>query len=392
MKGFNLYAGPEPAADTGRFWNIASTGDDSGEIVLYGDVLPQKPRSGGTGEEKKGLYITPEGFMEDLAVIKGKRNITIKINSCGGDLYSGIAIHNIIKGLPGHKTVIVEGIAASAASVIACAGDEMQVYPGSIFMIHGVSAGLWDYYTKDDMEKMLDSMEAAEKAMAEIYRAKTGKELDELRGLIRNETWYIGQEIVDQGFAEIILSEKTVETELSADHKYLMVAGAQHNIEGFHNIPKKFQAKADPVPKKAETKTEKTPKEEKKVTKEELKNQYPELIAQIIADAEQDAASKERKRIQDIEAIQAEVGDSTLVDEAKYGEERCTAETLAFRAMKKQAELGKNFLNNAKADYQDSGLEKVNGVPSGRGSGESEGEMVSSLVNEFNEIMKGEQK
>lgn len=61
-----------------------------------------------TGEPEPGLYIAPESFMEDLAAVKGKSNITIKINSTGGDLYTGIAIHNAIKGLSGHKVVVVE--------------------------------------------------------------------------------------------------------------------------------------------------------------------------------------------------------------------------------------------------------------------------------------------
>ncbi len=391
MKKISLCAGPESAA-AGRFWNIASTGEDSGEIVLYGDVLPQKPRSWWTGEEKKGLYITPEGFMEDLETVRGKRNITIKINSCGGDLYSGIAIHNIIKGLPGHKTVIVEGIAASAASVIACAGDEVQVYPGSIWMIHGVSATLFDQYSREDLEKVYDVMEAGEKAIAEIYRVKTGKEVDELRQLMREESWYIGQEIVDQGFAETLLEEKAVETEVSADHKFLLVAGAKHNIEGFHNVPTNFKTKTDvPLANQTGHKTEKVSKEEKNLTKEELKNRYPELIAQIVADAESSAAERERKRIQDIEAIQSVIGDSALIEEAKYGKELCNAETLAFRAMQKQAKLGENFLQNMMQDNRTSGEANVSGIPSGReGQGTDEGEKVKALVNEYNTLMKGE--
>ena len=134
-----LCAGPQTAGTPIKFWNVASIGDDEGEITLYGDVVSRQPVDWWTGEPEPGLYIAPESFMEDLAAVKGKSNITIKINSCGGDLYTGIAIHNAIKGLTGHKVVVVEGIAASAASVIACAGDEVQVYPGSMVMIHGVA-------------------------------------------------------------------------------------------------------------------------------------------------------------------------------------------------------------------------------------------------------------
>lgn len=146
-----LCAGPQTAGTPIKFWNVASIGDDEGEITLYGDVVSRQPVDWWTGEPEPGLYIAPESFMEDLAAVKGKSNITIKINSCGGDLYTGIAIHNAIKGLTGHKVVVVEGIAASAASVIACAGDEVQVYPGSMVMIHGVAGLLYDYYTLADL-------------------------------------------------------------------------------------------------------------------------------------------------------------------------------------------------------------------------------------------------
>ena len=84
-------------ADADEVWNIASVGEDSGEIVLYGDVVARQPVDWWTGEPEPGLYIAPESFMEDLAAVKGKSNITIKINSTGGDLYTGIAIHNAIK-------------------------------------------------------------------------------------------------------------------------------------------------------------------------------------------------------------------------------------------------------------------------------------------------------
>ena len=187
-----LCAGPAPASPDGaqvtKFWNIASTGDDTGEIVLYGDVMSRRPTDWWTGEPLAGLYITPEGVLEDLEAVKGKSNITIKINSCGGDLYTGIAIHNAIKGLEGTKTVIVEGIAASAASVIMCAGDDVQVYPGSMVMIHGVSGLLYDYYNLADLKKLQKDFDASERAIAEIYHAKTGIAVDQLRSMMTRET------------------------------------------------------------------------------------------------------------------------------------------------------------------------------------------------------------
>lgn len=99
--------GPLP---TERFWNMAEIDGDTAEITMYGDVVSAQPIDWWTGEPEPGQYITPEGFAEDLAQIKDKKVINIKINSLGGDVYTAIAIHNALKALPGQKNVIVEAL------------------------------------------------------------------------------------------------------------------------------------------------------------------------------------------------------------------------------------------------------------------------------------------
>lgn len=222
-KHSGLIMGPAaaPQAPTAtKFWNMASTGDDEGEITLYGDVMSQQPVDWWTGEPEPGLFITPEGFMEDLAAVKDKGHITVKLNSCGGDLYTGIAIHNALKALSGEVNVIVEGIAASAASVIMCAGDTVTVYPGSLIMIHGVSVMLWDYMNMQDMKQLMKGMDASERAVAEIYNSKTGIEVDTLRSMMTKETWFTGREALEKGFADAIKEdEDDPEMSMSADRK-----------------------------------------------------------------------------------------------------------------------------------------------------------------------------
>ena len=378
---FRLVNGPAPAQTTGgqvqRFWNIASTGDDSGEILLYGDVLSQRPIDWWTGELEPGLYITPEGFLEDLEAVKGKNNITIKINSCGGDVYTGIAIHNAIKALSGHKTVIVEGIAASAASVIMCAGDDVQVYPGSMVMIHGVSGMLWDYYTLADLKKLQKCFDANEKAIAEIYHAKTGTPVDKLRDMMSKETWMVGQEAVDNGFANVLLDENAgLTASISADKKVMLVAGVRHNVSAFHSIPGSIPVNnsihAAPVadgntttPAVNNITGEKNKKEDKPMTLEELRAQHGDLVVQIENQAAANAINQERARLQAIESIEASVGDTELVRNAKYGENPCTAEQLAFQAMQKQAALGTRHLAGVAADNAASGVNGVTAAPNG---------------------------
>ena len=81
----------------------------------------------------------------------------------------------------------------------------MQVYPGSMVMIHGVAGLLMDYYTLADLKKLQKDFDASERAIAEIYHAKTGIEVDQLRSMMTRETWMVGQEAIDNGFADTLL-------------------------------------------------------------------------------------------------------------------------------------------------------------------------------------------
>lgn len=394
-----LCAGPQAGTPT-KFWNIASTGDDDGEIVLYGDVVSRQPVDWWTGEPEPGLYIAPESFLEDLAAVKGKSNITIKINSCGGDLYTGIAIHNAIKGLTGHKVVVVEGIAASAASVIACAGDEVQVYPGSMVMIHGVAGLLMDYYTLADLKKLQKDFDASERAIAEIYHAKTGLAVDQLRTMMTRETWMVGQEAIDNGFADTLLDGDGPDVTVSADKQVLLVAGIRHNIKGLHNVPNTIRVSNSIHAAPAAGNTKPTGnggqkrKDDKPMTLEEIRAQHPDLVAQIEQQAAANAITQERARIEAIDSIAASVGDAQLVRDAKYGEETCTAEQLALKAMQKQAALGTKHLKDSAADNAASGVEGVGAAPNGGEEG-SEGDdeaKVNAVVNIYNQTKNGGKK
>lgn len=401
-----LVAGAAPAgAQFRKFWNMAAVSEDEGEITLYGDVMSQQPTDWWTGEPVPGLYITPEGFLEDLDLVKDKSKITVKLNSCGGDLYTGIAIHNALKGLKGTKTIIVEGIAASAASVIMCAGDDVQVYPGSMVMIHGVAGLFYDYYTISDLKQAIKGFDAAEKAIAEIYHAKTGTDVESLRNMMTKETWMVGQDAVDKGFANTLLAVDGPEMTLSADRKILLVAGVRHDIKSFHNMPGIPAAKSSIPPATPAAGVNKTPASKGGkseggnpiMTLEELRQAHPELVAQIeqaAGDAARtQAVNAERERIKAIESIEASVGDPKLVADAKYGENPCNAQDLAFKAMQKQAQLGTQHLDNSKKDAAASGANGVGAQPNGgsdpnNGGSDDEAEL-STIVNAYKQTKGG---
>lgn len=386
-KPYRFRLGPEPlppvASGTmsAKFWNMSSISEDEGEITLYGDVMSRQPVDWWTGEPEPGLYITPEGFMEDLAAVKDKGHITVKLNSCGGDLYTGIAIHNALKALSGEVNVVVEGIAASAASVIMCAGDTVSVYPGSLVMIHGVSVFLWDALNIQDIKQLMKGMDASERAVAEIYHEKTGIAVDTLRGMMAKETWLTGREALDKGFADSVLEDGgDPDMSMSRDRKILYVNGIGHNIEGLRHIPGTIPVKKSVKPAigpaaniRPSNQAAKPEGGRKPMTLEELKAQEPELVKQIeqgaVAAAQvqagTDAVAAERQRIAAIDSIAASVPDPKMVQEAKYGEHPCTAQELCFRVMQQSAAQGAQFLADYQADGAASGAASVGAAPNG---------------------------
>lgn len=382
-----------------KFWNVLDTGAESGELTLYGDICDKPPVDNWTGELSPGVYVTPEGFIEDLEKIKGKANITVKINSCGGDLYTGIGIHNALKGLTGKKIVKVEGIAASAASVIAMAGDEVQMYPGSIMMIHGVSADLSEAgaLSISDLKKLERSYDANEKAIAEIYHAKTGLEVDKLRAMMAKETWFVGQEAVDNKFADALISDaeegesedeedeekkKPPVVEVENGKKILFIAGIKHDITAYKNVPKSFNAAqtAKPTDKTASALAEST---------EELKLLYPQLVAQI----EKAAAENERARIKAIDELAKKPGAAALAYSAKYTD-ICNADQFAARVLKAQDDFNASRLKNITSDANDSGANNVgaganSGGPGNNEDDEEEKASIGKVVNAVNKIRGG---
>lgn len=386
-----------PEGTAPKFWNVASLSEEEGEITLYGDVLSKRMYDWWTGELVPGLYITPEGFMEDLALVKDKKNITVKINSCGGDLYTGLAIHNALKGLTANVKTVVEGIAASAASVIAMAGDTVEVYPGSLIMIHGVSIRNYGDINLQDVQKMERMIDANEKAIAAIYNQRTGIDTEEIRTMMAEEKWMTGEEAVEKGFADKICEEKnTVDIGMSSNKKILMVNGISHDTFGFRNMPEFriiTQNSAKPVPVPVADSNSNEPKEEggkKHMTIDELRAQEPDLVTQI----QNEAVAIERQRMKDIDSIAASIPDQEMVNEAKYGENSCTAQELSFRVLQNSAKEGRNFLSQMESDSEQSGVNNVGAAPnSGDANSDDEKDAVElkNIVNLYNS-MKGETK
>lgn len=136
-----------------KFWNMVSVDDTSGEIILYGDIERKTPIDWFTGEPDEENVITPKKFLEDLEKIKDKKVITVRINSGGGDLETGIAIGNVLKGLKAKTIAVNEGLIGSAATLISSSCDVVKAYKGTEFMIHEAMGEMSGCYTRSDLQK-----------------------------------------------------------------------------------------------------------------------------------------------------------------------------------------------------------------------------------------------
>lgn len=130
-------------------------------------------------------------------------DVTVNLNSPGGDMFEGLAIYNILREYKGKVTVKILGIAASAASVIAMAGDEILMGRGSFLMIHNCWVGIAG--NRLGLREMADTLEPFDSAMADIYAARTGDGIAAMQKLMDAESWIGGADAVDQGFADALL-------------------------------------------------------------------------------------------------------------------------------------------------------------------------------------------
>jgi ATP-dependent Clp endopeptidase proteolytic subunit ClpP len=180
--------------DKPDWYSIQSAGDQA-EILIY-DVIGWP-------------WVEAEYFVRDLADLDVS-NLIVRINSPGGDVFDGIAIYHALRQHKAKVTTRIEGIAASIASIIALAGDEVHAYNATRFMIHEPwSCICGDQYEMRDVAEILGKISAD---LIEIYsgRSKVGK--SELRSMLRNETWFTADEAKENGFVDqVVDSGKPVE-------------------------------------------------------------------------------------------------------------------------------------------------------------------------------------
>lgn len=190
-------------AETGVF----AASEDPNTISIF-DFIGSDPWTGG-GFNAKRLG----GALRAI----GNKDVTVAINSPGGDMFEGLAMYNMLADHPGKVTVKVMGVAASAASIIAMAGDEIQMGLGSFLMIHNAWGAVIG--NQNDMREAADTFAQFDSAMADIYEHRSGQDKKTIAKMMDAETFMTAKDAVEKGFATSTFEapEKSGDTKASAE-------------------------------------------------------------------------------------------------------------------------------------------------------------------------------
>ncbi|EPK1669549.1 head maturation protease, ClpP-related [Pseudomonas aeruginosa] len=155
-----------------------------------------------------GEGVTAKRIAGALRSIGSDIDVTVNINSPGGDVFEGLAIYNLLREHKGKVTVNIIGLAASAASFIAMAGDEIRIGRAAFLMIH--NAWLIAMGNRNDLREIADWLEPFDMTLADIYAQRTGIDIDDIVKQMDAETWIGGREAVDKGWADAFLESDEI--------------------------------------------------------------------------------------------------------------------------------------------------------------------------------------
>lgn len=365
-----------------KFWQFKNISTEEAELRISGEIIDD---NWAWIYEWFGITATsPNAFRNELANYKGKQ-IRVWIDSPGGSVFAGAGMYNSLKEHDGKVIVVVEQ-AMSAASVVAMAGDEIQISPVGIMMIHN-PIGYMDWGEAKDFRHAADVLDVVKETIVNAYQLRTGKDRAVIAQLMDAETYFSAQKAVSEGFADSVLYSDTAIDFSTIDNSFMVSRLAIQN--SMNTTTKKIieiaqlQAEVE-KPLLVEDKKQ----NEEGITVEvknvdDLRKVYPEFVNQLETDARAQGEKDERERIQGIEAIARNI-DPELVAKAKY-QEPVDAKDLAFQALQADGNLGKNYLNDALKDNNASGVDKVK--PQAQVPGESQ--EPQSVTDRFKNIAAG---
>ena len=348
-----------------KFWQFRNMAEGGAELLLYGDIAD----TSWWGDE-----VTPKQFAEDLDGLGAVSEIAVRINSGGGDVFAAQAIGNMLERNAAHVTAYIDGVCASAATIVACHCNKVIAANDSTYMVHPVKMGLRGYMDAETLKQYIAALDTIRENIVTLYAKKTCREKDEVAGWMDATSWWTGHQAKENGFVDE-LTDNEEDAVVENRNGVLFVNSVSMNLP-FAEAPKFVQdslagsaagqpANTKPAgqPEKKQEVQDMDPKDIKTV--DDLRKAYPALVDQIEKTAAKAAAAaatnEERKRIKDLEDM-ALTGSETLLAEAKY-EKPMSAEDFAKALVKNAKTQGAAYLEQVKKDAQNSGMDGVHNDP-----------------------------
>lgn len=186
-----------------KFWKFCNQVGNTVELLLYGDIS----QTSWWGDE-----VTPRQFAEELAGLGALDKIVVRINSGGGDVFAAQAIGNQLEQHPAEVTAKIDGLCASAATIVACHCGKVIAANDSTYMVHPVRMGAYGYYNAEELKKYIEALDAIRESITGLYAKKPGREKDEVAGWMDETKWWTAQQAKENGFIDELVddAEETV--------------------------------------------------------------------------------------------------------------------------------------------------------------------------------------
>ena len=363
-----------------HFWEVKNKVNGNAEILLYGNIAEEKSWFGNEA--------SPKQFADDLEKLNGK-DVTVRIHSRGGDVFAAHAIHNLLASYKGNVTVMIDGICASAASIVAVAGNKIIMANNTLLMIHDPMAGMNSYYNAAELIKMAEALDTIKTSIVAAYRKKTNLSEDKLTTMMSNETWMGPKEAKSYGFIDEISGESA---KAALNGNTLIVNSIEFDLNSFSHpeeIKNKLDIKED---KKVSDKSKfaellntfglKFIEDEQKPT-EQVQNAAVVAATPVSPAAtavdKQTIIAEERNRIEELDAAAKDGNESVvaIINAAKKSGQSLKDIEPYVNAVKdvKPTNAAQDLVKNLVTDNQKSGVNQVASSPSG-GSTEAEQEIA----------------
>lgn len=212
-----------------NFWKFKNEAEsEEAELLLYGEL---------SNESWYGDEVTPQQFHDDLIACGGK-NLAVHINSPGGDVFAAQAIYTQLKNYPGKVTMYIDGMCASAATIIACAGDSVVMPSNTIYMIHNPKSAMLGYFDAPQLDKISASLGAVKQTIVNVYMARVQGNLSEVqvKHKMDSEEWMTADTAKSYGFVDEITEAIPIENRWEGD--VLIVNSVSCKLDRFKNAAK----------------------------------------------------------------------------------------------------------------------------------------------------------